>query len=73
MSLGVTHPDSPKIGDVVACVDQSRRLADPRGYRVEQLGWSEGHGQPYGSFAARGVAYGGLYHFEVTEWRLWQP
>ena len=72
--LGVTHPDSPKIGDIVACKDKARRLTDPEGYRVEHLGWSEGYGQPYGSFAARGVVYGGLYHFSVAEWRLYsQP
>jgi hypothetical protein len=68
--LGVTHPESPKVGDIVACPDRARRLTDPKGYRVETLGWSKGHGVPYGCFAARGVAYGGLYYFSVTEWRL---
>lgn len=70
LGLGVTHPDSPTLGDVVICTEKSRRLIDPKGYRVENLGWSKGFGVPYGCFAARGVKYGGLYQFSVTEWRL---
>lgn len=70
VDLGHVHPASPKVGDVVICTNPARRLKDPKGYRVEQLGWSKGHGQPYGSFAARGVLHGGLYHFEVGEYQL---
>jgi hypothetical protein len=67
-SLGNTHPDSPERGTIVRCTDKSRRLTDPKGYRVEELGWSKGYGVPYGSFAACGVAHGGRYLFRVDEW-----
>jgi len=67
-SLGNTHPDSPERGAIVQCTDRGRRLTDPKGYRVEGLGWSKGYGVPYGSFTARGVACGGLYLFRIDEW-----
>ena len=67
--IGMIHPDSPKVGDVVECTNPKRRLADPRGYRVEGLGWSGACGIPYGEFNARGVAWGGLYRFSVSEYR----
>ena len=69
-TLGETHQNSPNIGDIVISKDISRRLDDPKGYKVENLGWSKGYGIPYGSFAARGVRYGGLYHFSVEEFEL---
>lgn len=71
-TLGSPHPDSPAPGDVVVCTDPSRKLTDPKGYRVEEIGWSKGTGTPYGTFGARGVAWGGLYHFSVTEWEPFQ-
>ena len=64
------HPESPTIGAIVECINPKRRLKDPGGYKVEHLGSSEGYGTPYGFFTARGVAYGGLYSFSVTEYKL---
>lgn len=58
------------MGDIVECTDLKRRLEDPLGYRVEGLGWSQGYGVPFGMFLARGVAWGGLYTFAVSEFRL---
>lgn len=70
MSLGEVHPLSPKLGDVVKCTNPDNKFNDPKGYRVEHLGWSEGYGQPYGTFGARGIQYGGLYLFSVYEYSL---
>lgn len=64
--LGNVHPDSPVIGDIIRCTDPTQHLSDSKGYRVESLGWSRGYGVPYGRFAARGVAHGGLYEFTVN-------
>jgi hypothetical protein len=73
LGLGSTHPDSPKIGDIVECTNNARELRDPQGYRVESLGWSKGHGVAYGQFAARGIGFGGLYGFSVDEWKPFTP
>jgi hypothetical protein len=67
MNLGEVHPLSPKLGDVVKCTNPDRKLNDPKGYKVEYLGWSELYGHTYGTFSARGVQYGGLYRFSVYE------
>ncbi len=68
-SLGTIHPDSPNFGDIVVCTNPKHRLLDPDGYQVEQVGWSTGYGQKYGTFAARGRRWGGLYMFNVSEWK----
>lgn len=62
------HPKSPMIGDIVRCTNPKRYLIDSGGYRVEQLGIKGGFGQKFGTFAARGVKQGGLYHFDVDEY-----
>jgi hypothetical protein len=62
------HDNSPMMGDIVRCTDKSKHLNDPKGYRVEYLGIKGGYGQPFGSFAARGLAYGGVYLFYVNEY-----
>jgi hypothetical protein len=72
-TLGSVHPMSPKLGDIVTCAEKDKQLTDPKGYRVESLGWSKGYGVSYGCFAARGVSLGGLYEFSVTEWLLHSP
>lgn len=62
------HLKSPLIGDIVRCTNPERQLNDPMGYRVENLGIKNGYGVEYGAFTARGIKYGGLYHFNVFEY-----
>ena len=58
--------NSPQVGQIVKCTDPSRRLHDPKGYRVEEL--CQSGGKPNRTFAGRGVAHGGLYQFAYSEW-----
>jgi hypothetical protein len=67
--LGYVHPDSPRIGDIVKCINPARNLHDKAGFKVENLGWSKGTGVPFGYFTARSSAgYGALYQMKVDEW-----
>lgn len=64
------HPKSPMLGDVVRCINKSLFLVDPLGYKVEYLGLAGSFGVEYGTFAARGLRYGGLYTMTIDEYEM---
>jgi hypothetical protein len=70
VNIGEVHPDSPSRGDIVECTNVKCKFNDPSGYIVEVIGTKSAHGQPFGTFAARGKAWGGLYQFNVLEFKI---